>query len=529
MTTETEHVQLMNMQHIYFRANFSTKSGLGHVMRVNRIANYFSKKGFICNIFLDKKEIGTKISKNIKHKIIYLYRTSSKKYKQEEDAKITMSLMKKDTLIFIDDYRAKLIWQNQLKKKGFKSIKISDFLNERSYSDYIINTKPDFLEEKVIRKFEELNPKSQLMLGPKYCMIESRYKPLKEKKNKFKIAFYLGGSGDLKFLRNIIISLIKNINLNNFYFYVVVGPFSKNVNCLNDLKIYKKNIKIIKNNLNLFKVINHINLFVGSAGISIFETSLYKIPSIFFNLSQNQNINREMLGKIGQYFVLEKKDLRQKTKISKLIYLIYKNYKRIKSNTLRSNLNIDDKGIKRIFEIICEKAKKRRDNINLVNKKNNLCCYKTQLKDINLYLNTRNKKHNIKFSQTKRKINLLDHYIWWFNNKREGYTAYYNGKPVIFFYHDTHFFNNKKIIIPGWMSIEDNLNFMLVLKSLVIHYNLLKKIKNKTTIGLINIRNYAMLKFANKLNWKKLDKSNELYDLTKKKFKVGNNYQIFIR
>ena len=79
------------------------------------------------------------------------------------------------------------------------------------------------------------------------------------------------------------------------------------------------------------------------------------------------------------------------------------------------------------------------------------------------------------------------------------------------------------------MSIEDNLNFMLVLKSLVIHYNLLKKIKNKTTIGLINIRNYAMLKFANKLNWKKLDKSNELYDLTKKKFKVGNNYQIFIR
>ena len=46
-----------------------------------------------------------------------------------------------------------------LKKKGFKSIKISDFLNERSYSDYIINTKPDFLEEKVIRINKHLKKK----------------------------------------------------------------------------------------------------------------------------------------------------------------------------------------------------------------------------------------------------------------------------------------------------------------------------------------------------------------------------------
>lgn len=518
----------MNMKHIYFRANFNTETGMGHFMRVNRIANYFNKKGFSCNIFLDKKNVEKQISNKIKHKIIYLYKNSSNKYNQIDDAKKTISLMKKDSIIFIDDYRAKLIWQNELKNKGFKSVKISDFVNDRNCSDYIINTKLDFLEKKVVNNYKNLNPKSYLMLGPKYCMIDNKYKVSAEKKEKFKIAFYLGGSGDAKILRDIIISLINNINLKNFYFYVIVGPFSKNVKYLNDLESYKQNIKIIKNNLNLFKIINHIDLFIGSAGISIFETSLYKIPSIFFKISKNQNINRSMLGKIGQYFVLEKRHLIQKKKISKLICLIYQNYKKIKSEVQKSDLNIDDKGVKRIFKTIIRKIKSK-DDINLISKKIKFYYSKTQLKDINLYVNTRNKTHNFSISNYQKKIDILDHYIWWFSNNRESYTVYKKGEPFLFFYHDTHFINDKKIVVPGWMSIENKPNFILVLKSTLIHYDLLKKIKNKITIGFIGKQNHAMLKFANKLNWKKFDKSNKLYYQMKKKFNFSSNAQTFIR
>ena len=77
----------MNMKHIYFRANFNTETGMGHFMRVNRIANYFNKKGFSCNIFLDKKNVEKQISNKIKNKIIYLYKNSSNKYNQIDDAK----------------------------------------------------------------------------------------------------------------------------------------------------------------------------------------------------------------------------------------------------------------------------------------------------------------------------------------------------------------------------------------------------------------------------------------------------------
>ena len=517
------------MRHIYFRTSFGTDTGLGHLMRVNRIANYFRDKGFECNILLDNKNVGKKVLQKINHKIIYLYKNSIKQYNEIKDANKTISEVRKGSLVFVDDYRARIVWQNQLKEKGFRSVKISDFIKEKNLSHFIINTKLDFLKNSVIRKYKELNSKSHLMLGPKYSMIDNKFKILKEKKNKFKIAFYLGGAGDVKILSNIILSLIKQINLNNFYFYVVVGPFSKKVDYLNNLKSYKKNIKIIKNNLNIFKVINHVDLFVGSAGVSIFETSLYKIPSIFFKVSKNQEIDRDTLSKIGHYFLLEKNHLNEKEKIAKFICLIYKNYQKIKLAVRKSEFQIDEDGVKRIFDFVVKKIKIEKKEKKSTNKNKSLFYQKTEFKDINSYLQVRNRDHNLKASLNKKKIDILDHYIWWLNNNRENYSAYNNGKIFVFFYHDIYFFGKKKIIVPGWMSSENKPNFILVIKMLLIQYRILKKIKNKTTLGFIVKGNDPMMSFAKKLNWKELEKSNKLYSQMRKKFKFNRDVQVLIR
>ena len=136
----------------------------------------------LLSILLDNKNVGKKVLQKINHKIIYLYKNSIKQYNEIKDANKTISEVRKGSLVFVDDYRARIVWQNQLKEKGFRSVKISDFIKEKNLSHFIINTKLDFLKNSVIRKYKELNSKSHLMLGPKYSMIDNKFKILKEKK-----------------------------------------------------------------------------------------------------------------------------------------------------------------------------------------------------------------------------------------------------------------------------------------------------------------------------------------------------------
>ena len=79
------------------------------------------------------------------------------------------------------------------------------------------------------------------------------------------------------------------------------------------------------------------------------------------------------------------------------------------------------------------------------------------------------------------------------------------------------------------MSSENKPNFILVIKMLLIQYRILKKIKNKTTLGFIVKGNDPMMSFAKKLNWKELEKSNKLYSQMRKKFKFNRDVQVLIR
>ena len=50
------------------------------------------------------------------------------------------------------------------------------------------------------------------------------------------------------------------------------------------------------------------NLFVGSAGVSSFETALNKVPSILFQVNDNQKVQPEYMEKIGHFIILKLKE-----------------------------------------------------------------------------------------------------------------------------------------------------------------------------------------------------------------------------
>jgi spore coat polysaccharide biosynthesis predicted glycosyltransferase SpsG len=337
----------MKKKIIYFRVFYNNNSGLGHLKRSLRLYSFLKNK-YNIKLFVDKKT--TSINLITKNKLNYLYDAKINFYNSTLDAKLFLKNTKQPGFVILDDYRANLHWQNLVKKKHKGLIIFDDFLDKKYNADIIINSKPDFLNNYHVKRYNILNNNSLNLLGPKYCLIDKKFILVPKKKNNFLITFYLGGTGDLKFIYRIIKNLKKNneILFNKISINVVKNYHSKNQNLIKEFSKNFDNVKIVKPCKFLFKKINNTNLLISGAGISIFESALYKIPSIFFCLSKNQIVDISSFQKLGHLFYLNFKDLRQSSKISQLIYLIYLNYSIVNRHYKKFKTVVDEKGSRRI-------------------------------------------------------------------------------------------------------------------------------------------------------------------------------------
>jgi spore coat polysaccharide biosynthesis predicted glycosyltransferase SpsG len=109
-----------------------------------------------------------------------------------------------------------------------------------------------------------------------------------------------------------------------------------------------KNIKIIYQPKNILNILKGTKVFISSAGVSMFESSFLKTPTLLFKMNSNQNLSDIDYEKLGHYFSLEKKDLNHSDKTTNLISLMLKNSDQIKKMMLKSSLKIKD--IKRNYQ-----------------------------------------------------------------------------------------------------------------------------------------------------------------------------------
>ena len=76
-----------------------------------------------------------------------------------------------------------------------------------------------------------------------------------------------------------------------------------------------------------------------------------------------------------------------------------------------------------------------------------------QDKDINTYLDIRNLKINRQFSNSKKKIDKLNHYVWWFSNKnRISHLVKKGNKNILILTEDKKIINGKLFINSGFIS-----------------------------------------------------------------------------
>ena len=247
--------------------------------------------------------------------------------------------------------------------------------------------------------------------------------------------------------------------------------------------------------------------------MSLYENKFYNIPSIFFQMSDNQKIDLGAADLLGYYFYLEKKNINNSEKISKLIFEVYKNYTQVKKYLLKSNVKLDQNGSKRIVNTIISGKKVQHNQKNNIILKKKKIFSNINLSHINDYLSSRNLYKNRIQSISSRVISKLEHFLWWFNNERKSSVFYENGKLSLFLYYEYVHINNEKYIIPGWFlsKYSQKFNFLKLLKAITIHHNKIEKIaknKNLKIISLINKNNSSMVKFSEAMKYKKIKSKN---------------------
>ena len=520
----------------FIRTNFSSKLGIGHIIRTIRLSRKLKRLGNTCYFFIDKKIINNfNFAEGIK--FFNLYR-DKKKFKNEiEDARLFINFTKKFSKgnVIVDDYRLSYKWEKFIKKHHYNLIAFDD-LEKKHYADTIINAKiQENIKDKIAKNNIENRP--NLLLGPKFSIIDDSAKYKAKKFSNFQIVFYVGGGGDLSPITRImkyLIPMLNNLKL-NISLLIVIGPLSKNKDKILNLSKKFKKIKPIIGENNILKYLKSSQIFVGSSGTSIYETAYSRIPSVLFQVAKNQQNSPFMLEKIGHYLNLNIHDFKKYSKVAKLIYLLTSNYKRFKKLNINPEIRIDNKGINRIIKSLPKISSKIKNKQYSLNEKQFSKIdddkYKIRSvndKDINHYLLSRNLRKNRDNSINNKKISTIDHYLWWLNTKRKSYVLLKNKKRILYFFHETVILNNQKYWWGGWFPTLEGCEINEILFAQKKQLEITSKTSKKTKwISVVKKDNIVALSLIKNLGFKELKKQAPLIKSIQKTFNTNKNFTYF--
>ena len=253
-----------------------------------------------------------------------------------------------------------------------------------------------------------------------------------------------------------------------------------------------------------------------------------------FSNAENQKNDITNLADLGFNFLIKKKDLFSRAqKVSNLLILILKNYKRLKYPTT-NKFHVDKNGSKKISKLIINLIDKdlvkltkfKKINVKdkylkkkMIYKKDGI--YKIKDSELNNYLISRNLKANLKNSINTKKIPNLDHYIWWLTQKNKLFYFIRKNKIRIYLNHRRILINKKQYYYGGWF-ISKNQTILSDFFT-IINWQI-KKFNKYPWLAIIKKKNHFVYKLNSYLKFKKIP-FNHIY---KDFFKIKNVNQYYL-
>ena len=150
--------------------------------------------------------------------------------------------------------------------------------------------------------------------------------------------------------------------------------------------------------------------------------------------------------------------------------------------------------------------------------------------DINFYLNSRNLIINRKYSLNSNKISNIDHYNWWFNQKRrKSFIVKKEGKKIIILTEDCYNIKKIKFLTAGFISCVENISVFDSLQAIKWQNRRLAKFKNAVCFLTIHKKNYFGKLHVKFYGYLKLKKKNKFFDQINSIAKVDKKFSYFYK
>jgi len=456
---------------IAVRVNVSPQIGIGHLVRTTYLAKEFKQQGEEILFLLNKKD--ESVESFLKDFFVVELYNEYSTIDESHDAKLTLSFLKDHDIhtIIVDSYDLNETWEKILSANGYKIVAIDD-MQRKHCCDFIIDQKWSGIKETYNRYNDLTPPNCTRLLGPKYTLLNPQYQYTKASDTKrLTILFSLGGGGDFSIFDDIIQNLLEDITL-DINIWVILGPIANNYNKIIEYKKTYSNLKIIQDQNNLCPYYKKASLFIGSLGASFYETSFLKIPALSFSIAPNQESDVTYLQDYGHFLHITLEELCQSSKTVQLIKTLLSNIKRVRHLRDNALINIDNKGIKRIVTAVMYNTTISKnfnpslpvhDYINLTS---DIKLRKVTDRDINHYLSSRNLLKNRLNMNVDSVIPRVEHYNWWFSNKRESYLVEKNQIKELYIWEEHVNYASKKFLIGGWFVCREDTTFDISLIAL---------------------------------------------------------------
>lgn len=352
----------------FFRVDSeNTTIGTGHVIRCLNLAKELKSKNnniyFICRKF--NGHLGKIIKKNFK--VFFLKNKNIKKLIKKniyikkiqiEEAQKTIKIVKnkKKNILIVDHYFLNNIYEKHISKYFLKTIVIDDLTNRKHYCDLIINQN---LTKNLNKKYKLkiTQKKCDLLLGPKYALINKKFIKVKKKKLNKKnylsnILLFMGGSDP----GNETLKALKGINRSKIKFKKINIVLGKNFKFLKSIEeeITKINsfCKIYIQTNKMYKLMSNASIGIISCGTALLEKCVIGLPSLGTIKSKNQMPNAKILNDMGVHILVGSSNFISSNNYTKEINKL--NFKKLNKMFLNSKKIYDGKGLIRINKKILQ-------------------------------------------------------------------------------------------------------------------------------------------------------------------------------
>jgi len=335
----------------YFVIRCVTQShkGFGNLNRCLIIAKLLAKKFRIMFVIEKNSQAKQLITKNGFICKELSDNLDSIKYLENLHKKISFSVL------LLDVRERGEFFAKKLCNNNFKLIQFDDAWCKNIFADIYFNGLPQKTKKSFIKK----NSNSKIFVGSKFWISNNNFYKYKKsirsitKKHHYIITISLGGT-DPKNLTLLILNAISS--LPNIIIYVIVGPFFNNVKSINNFQ-NKSNIIIIKNNFSLWKIFQNSDIVICSAGNTVFDLILQRVPTISIPIVKHQNQYSKFLHSSNLSINLGTPSKLSHSKIRKSLDLILTNSTKRKELVKNGMSYFDGRGTSRVISKIFQSTK----------------------------------------------------------------------------------------------------------------------------------------------------------------------------